>query len=72
MLKEEFDNWRVGMLVFLKINNHIMTVEKFYMDDFSNRFCDRMDCSWFEGEVLKHGNFKYDDIDIVGVHTPEQ
>ncbi|MDB5287334.1 MAG: hypothetical protein JWR05_2283 [Mucilaginibacter sp.] len=68
MLKDDFDNWQVGMLVFLKSNHRPMTVIKFYMDDFSSRFCDRMECTWNEGTEQKTDIFNYDDIDISGVN----
>jgi uncharacterized protein YodC (DUF2158 family) len=68
MLKDDFENWKAGMLVYLKRNNRIMTVKKFYMDDFSCRFCDRLECSWYEGTEKKTDIFNYDDIDISGVN----
>ena len=67
--KEDFDNWRVDMIVFLKKDNRPMTVDKFLMDDFDQvHFCDRLECSWYDGKELKREIFNYDQIDIVGVH----
>jgi len=70
--KNEFDNWWVGMVVFLKENNRPMTVDKFIMDDFcEDHFCDRLECSWHDGKEQKREIFNYDEIDIVGIHIPE-
>lgn len=63
-----FDLFRVGMLVSLKDGNRPMIVEMFYMDDFSQRFCDRLECSWTDNLGTHKGIFNYDDIDFFGVH----
>jgi uncharacterized protein YodC (DUF2158 family) len=43
------------------------------MDDFcEDHFCDRLECSWYDGKEQKREIFNYDEIDIVGVHIPEQ
>lgn len=66
MSKEDFDNWRVGMIVYLKTDNRAMTVDKFFMDDFcEDHFCDRLECSWHN----ENGNeqtdiFSYEEIDL--------
>jgi len=67
--KENFDNWQVGMVVFHKMDNTPLIVEKFIMDDFcEDHFCDRLECSWDDGTGLKKQIFNYEDIEITGVH----
>lgn len=56
------------MVVYLKSNSQLMIVERFFMDDFSDRFCDRLECSLYEGLELKKAIFTYDDIEILGVN----
>lgn len=59
------------MIVRLKSRGRLMVVEKFVIDDFSDRFCDRLECSWQHDGIEKRAIFNYEDVEVTGIHVHE-
>lgn len=66
LLKEDFNNWYVGMTVYLIPINRPMAVKMFFMDDFcEDHFCDRLECSWRDEDGNEQkAIFSYGEVEL--------